>query len=57
MLSSREIANTVWLYYCIAKDYLNPGNIYLSRDLPHHDQTIPDRAPFSVFAVWVIENW
>ena len=30
---------------------MKPGNLYLSHDLPHHDQPTYDRAHFSVVAL------
>ena len=50
------ITNTGWLKYCIAKDYLKPGDLYQSCDILRHDQPTPDRAPsFSVCYVGVNE--
>ena len=53
---SREIDDTDWVHKCIAEDYLKPGDLCLSQDLPHHDRLTPDSSPsFSDSHVVVME--
>ena len=58
MISFREIYNTGWLQYCMVKDYLKPGDLYLIHDFSHHNKPTPNKAPyFNVFCVGVNESW
>ena len=59
MFRSRVITHTDWSQYCIANKCLKLGDLYLSHDLPYHDQLTPDSAPsFSgINTSWMIENW
>ena len=58
MFRSREISHTDWVQLCIAEDYLKPGNLCLSQDLPHQDHPTPDSAPsFSGRLVLVTVTW
>ena len=58
MFSFREIANTGLLHYCIDEDYLDTVDLYLSRDLPHHNWRILQKAPsFRFFQEEVIKDW
>ena len=58
MFSSRAITHTDWLQYCIEKDYLKPGNLCLSQDIPHHDHPTPDSVLYiGGRVVWVTVTW
>ena len=58
MFRFRAVTHTDWLQYFVAKDSLNPSNLYLIQDLSHHNQMINDSAPFlsSCPIVWMIKN-
>ena len=42
MFRSRARAHTDWVQWCIAEDYLNPGDLSLSQDLTHNNMPTPD---------------
>ena len=45
MFRSRAIANTNWVQYCIAEDWLDSVNLFLIQYLPHHDKPTHNSAP------------
>ena len=58
MFRATVIAHTDWVQYWIVVVYLNPGNLRLSQDLPHHNCLTPDISPsFSGCGVGVMVIW
>ena len=45
--------------FLIVKDYLKPGNLYLSQDFPHRDRMTPIGPPSlsGRTTLWMIKNW
>ena len=59
MFRPRSIVNTGWLQKFISKDYLKPGNLYLIRDIPHHDHPALNMDTYfsGHSTLWMVENW